>query len=155
LDLTVPPDIIHWVCGIAMGFSGAALPDRLQFDACASAWSDIMRGGEISEPSWGRLVDGFPEIEPMRQLVKLPREQRLRGVEVGINSLIRVRKEGVERRSFLAGYFANLLAPGSLDHTDVLAPVVSILPTSLMWYCLFATANNRGDSFPSGNVLAR
>lgn len=60
-----------------------------------------------------------------------------------------------ERRSFLAGYFTSLLGPGTLDHADFLTPVESALPTSYLWYGLFAGINPRGNALPVGNPLAR
>jgi hypothetical protein len=149
---------IHGVWEIALSHLAGQPKQRTLFDSpgvCRMAWSDIVATGEISDQSWSKLAEGFPEIEEMRMLVKLPREQRLQSVELALHSLIRVRRDGEDRRSLLAGYFASLLAPGTLDHTDVLTPLASILPVSFMWYCLFAVTHLRGESVQLGIPMAR
>jgi hypothetical protein len=85
----------------------------------------------------------------------LPREQRVEVIDMSLRALISMRRENDERSAFLAGYFASLLAPGTLDHADILAPVASLLPTAYLWYGLFAGMNVRGECLPIGNLLAR
>lgn len=124
-------------------------------DVRAEAWSDLVNIGEISNSAWFRLVEGVHEIEQMRSIVNLPREHRVQLVDIALMALMQSHKIDDSRRSFLAGYLASLISPGTLDHSDILTPVAAVLPTSYIWYGLFASINFHGDALPIGNPLAR
>lgn len=122
---------------------------------CVVAWSDFATTGEIRDLAWSGLVEGIPDVKQFRALTRLPREQRLEGIETGIRALVRMRKETGDRKSFLAAYLVSLLSPGSVDHAELLAPVATTLPTVFLWYGLFAGADRRGATLPANTPLAR
>ncbi len=154
----LPPAAILYVWAVALGMPTQATQPKTLFDsfnALGKAWLELSAIGEISDLVWRRLVDGFPDLEPMRSIVELPREHRVEMIDFALRLLASSRKDADERRAFLAGYFASLLAPGSLDHAEILAPMASAFPTAYLWYGLCAGVNVRGESLPTGNSLAR
>ncbi|MBN1512325.1 MAG: hypothetical protein JXB13_09945 [Phycisphaerae bacterium] len=156
--LGVPADVILAVWSVALGSTGQPTHSRTLFEPSnilAAAWLELTTIGEIRDPVWHRLVEGYPALESMRDLLQMPREQRVHVIDTALRLLVTTRRETDERPSFLAGYFTSLLAPGTLDHADILAPVASLLPTAYLWYGLCAGNNLRGDALPVGNSLAR
>lgn len=156
--LGVSPDAILSVWAVALGLHGRQAKSRSLFeptDILSAAWSELTTAGEIRDHVWHRLVEGYPDLDPMRTLIKMPREQRVQMIDIALRMLATSRREVDERRAFLAGYFTSLLAPGSLDHADILMPVASLLPTAYLWFGLCAGVNSRGDALPVGNPLAR
>jgi hypothetical protein len=156
--LGVPPNVILFVWAVALGMPGHLSHPRTLFDApdlLAFAWSELNKLGEIRDPIWHELVDGYPDLENMRGLLEMPREQRVHSIDAALRLLATVRRDHDERRSFLAGYFTSLLGPGTLDHAAMLAPVATLIPTAYLWYGLCASANARSDALPVGNPLAR
>jgi hypothetical protein len=153
--LAVPPNAILSVWAVALRISGKSRTLFEPSDLLAAAWQDLITSGEIRDPVWQRLVEGYPGLERMRGLLEMPREQRVQIIDGALRFLVSVRPGDDERRGFLAGYFTSLLGPGTLDHVDFLAPVAAILPTAYLWYGLFAGVNMKGDALPVGNPLAR
>jgi len=76
-------------------------------------------------------------------------------IDAALRYLSNSRRDGEQLRDFLAGYFTSLLAPGTLEHADILASVAPVMPTAYLWYGLCAGVNFRGDALPIGNPLAR
>jgi hypothetical protein len=124
-------------------------------DVLTAAWTELSTTGEIRDPVWHHLVEGYLDLDQMRDMREMPREQRVQIIDAALRMLATARRDADERRSFLAGYFTSLLAPGTLDHADILAPVAPLLPTAYLWYGLCAGVNVRGDALPVGNLLAR
>jgi hypothetical protein len=153
--LGVAPNVILSVWAVALGISGRSRTLFEPSDVLAAAWHELTTVGEIRDPIWHRLVDGFPDLERMRGLLEMPREQRVQIIDGALRLLISVRRGDDERRGFLAGYLTSLVGPGTLDHADFLAPVAAILPTAYLWYGLCAGVNAKGDALPVGNPLAR
>jgi len=156
--LGVPPNMILSVWAVALGMPVHSTQTRTLFEPAnvlAAAWSEITKVGEVRDPVWHSLVEGYPDLERMRGLLEMPREQRVQMIDGALRLLVSSRRDADERRSFLAGYFTSMLGPGTLDHADILAPVSSLLPTAYLWYGLCAGVNVRGDALPVGNPLAR
>lgn len=156
--LGVPPDAILSVWAVALGKRGHLAQPRTLFDrsdALSAAWAELSTTGEILDPVWRHLVEGYSDLEQLRGMREMTREQRVQIIDVALRSLATTRRDADERRSFLAGYFVSLLAPGTLDHADILTPVASLLPTAYLWYGLYAGVNVKGDGLPVGNPLAR
>lgn len=121
----------------------------------APALSDLHNSGEIRETIWGHLLEDLPELKSLRDLGKFPREQRVQMVDVALRVLATSRKNADIRVPFLAGYLASLVAPGSLAHAGILAPLGSLFPTAYLWYGLCAGFSARGDVLSIGGPLAR
>lgn len=153
----VSPNSILAVWSAALGISRRNAHSKSLFgssDILTHAWMEISSRGELPEVLWNELVEGYWDLQTMRPILSMPREQRVHMIDMALHMLVSQRGDE-DRRSFLAGYFTSLLGPGTLDHADFLAPVVPVLPMSYLWYGLFAGVNPRGDALPVGNPLAR
>jgi hypothetical protein len=153
----VPPSAILFVWSAALGMSRNIGHPKSLFnssDILAHSWMEIASRGDLPDVLWHELVEGYKDLDSMRPILSMPREQRVHLIDTALHMLVSARGDE-ERRSFLAGYFTSLLGPGTLDHADFLTPVASALPTSYLWYGLFAGINPRGDALPVGNPLAR
>jgi hypothetical protein len=156
--LGVPPKMILSVWAVAFGSPRHPAQSRTLFEPeniLAAAWAELTSKGEIRDPIWHHLVEEYPELEQMRGLLDITREQRVEAIDAALRLLVSSKRGEDERRAFLAGYFISLLGPGTLDHAEFLAPLAAILPTANLWYGLFAGVNARGDALPVGNPLAR
>lgn len=156
--LGVPVAAIVSVWSVALGTANTTSKSRGLFDGLdllRAAWADWSNTGAISDSIWTDLASGNPALGPMRSIQPLPREQRVEAVDAALRPLGAGHREHDERHAFLAGYCTSLVAPGTLEHADILLPVAASLPTAYLWYGLFAGTNTRGDSLPVGNPLAR
>ena len=156
--LGVPACAIQSIWAVALAMPGHVAQSRTLFDssdALRTAWTDLSTVGELRDVTWRKILEGMPDLERMRGMVELPREQRIEMLDVALRVLASARPDSDEMRSFLAGYFTSLLAPGSLDHAEVLVPIAPVLPTAYLWYGLCASVNARGEALPAGNALAR
>lgn len=153
----VPPSAILSVWSAALGMSRHFGQTKSLFnssDILTHSWMELASRGELPDVLWYELVEGYKELDSMRPILSMPREQRVHMIDVALHMLSTGRGDE-ERRSFLAGYFTSLLGPGTLDHADFLTPVAQLLPTAYLWYGLFAGINPKGDALPVGNPLAR
>ena len=156
-SVLVPPTAILSVWSAALGMwrpNGHTKSLFSSSDIFTHSWMEIASRGELPDVLWHELVDGYKELDSMRPILSMPREQRVHMIDSALHMLVTGRGDE-ERRSFLAGYFTSLLGPGTLDHADFLTPIAQTLPTSYLWYGLFAGINPRGDALPVGNPLAR
>lgn len=152
-----PPNAALSVWAAALGKSRQVARGRSLFDesdTLTHAWIEFSARGELSDELWHNLVQGYQELEPMRQILDMPREHRVPMIDTALHILGSARGDQ-EQRSFLAGYLTSLLGPGTLDHAEFLTPVAAALPAAYLWYGLFAGVNTRGDALPVGNPLAR
>lgn len=156
-NVLVPPSDILSVWSIVLRAQRHTVLNHSLFsasDILDNAWMELTSYGELSDELWFQLTQGYSDLIQMRLISNMPREQRVHMVDTALQMLLSSGGD-VIRRSFLAGYVTSLLGPGSIDHADFLTPVATILPTSYLWYGLFAGINLRGDALPVGNPLAR
>lgn len=156
-NLPIAPASIQAVWAMVLGLN-ERVPQKNLFDtgdALTTAWRDYSQNGLIRETVWRGLTEGLPELGALSALPTLPREQRVESVELALRLLFSTRTQSDDRRAFLAGYFTSLLAPGTLDLADLLAPLASVLPMVYVWYGLFAGSPAKGEALPTGNPLAR
>ncbi|HQZ63936.1 MAG TPA: hypothetical protein PLY87_02615 [Planctomycetaceae bacterium] len=156
--LIVSPNVILSVWSVALGISRHTAPPRRLFassNILTAAWTELTSSGQLRDPLWHDLVEGYPDLNRMRDLLSIPREQRVQFIDMALQLLVSSVKGDEERRSFLAGYFTSLLGPGTMEHAEFLESVATVLPAAYLWYGLFAGINPRGDALPVGNPLAR
>jgi hypothetical protein len=63
-----------------------------------------------------------------------PREERVVAFTDFIRSLDRTPSIDGELTSFMLGYLASRIAPGTIQHSGVLGPITHRYPTALLWY---------------------
>lgn len=104
----------------------------------ASACNDIIETGEISENNWQNLTHDLFDRKITYQLFRGPREERVLQVEDLLTSLSQNTKIDRMTISFVGGYLASRISPGTFDHHELLVPYLSRLPALLVWYGLCA-----------------
>lgn len=62
-----------------------------------------------------------------------------------VASKISEARRGSEIDAMAVAFFANLIAPGSLAHTRLVAKRLQTFPTALLWYCMFAAMADEFD----------
>ncbi len=111
--------------------------------AVTSACLDLYRRGEISSAGWAALVGRSPELIALRDRMRDSVEDRVRAVERALEQLQQGGGANPTASGFVAGYLASRVAPGSLDHFDLLWPQVDRFPLSPLWYGLCAGLDAR------------
>jgi hypothetical protein len=157
LDLPIGSVLTAWQ--VAISAPHPEMPSHILYgtppDILRSAWSDLIISGELRDGTWRMILDKLPELAPLRRMVEVPRERRIEMLDFAFGALASRRADIGEDRNFLAGYFTSLLAPGTLDHAEVLASVWPSFPSAFLWYGLCASVNFRGEALPAGNAVAR
>lgn len=89
----------------------------------------------ISSPeSIPQSLSVIPQFSSITQRMSGPREERVVAFADFIRSLDRPPSEYDELTSFMLGYLASRIAPGTLQHSGVLVPIAHRYTTSLLWY---------------------
>src|SRR6266511_630198 len=108
-----------------------------------SACIDLYKQGKISGDRWDALVPRSSYLRTIRQGMRDSLEGRVRAVERGLNDLRQYEGPDQLSSSFLAGYVTSRIAPGTLDHLDLLLPHIDRLPLAPIWYGLCAGLQER------------
>lgn len=104
------------------------------------ALAQVFRG-EAPEPAVIKsLCDGIPNAEQALNTQGETRERRVRAFIAVLESVDRT-EDREPRLSFVLGFLAANIAPGTLDHIGLLDPVRHVLPSALLWYGLLAGAS--------------
>jgi hypothetical protein len=97
-----------------------------------------MRG---SHQSLGTVPGAEELIEQMSQ----SRENRLRAFEKLAQTLSKQAESKNSLPAFICGYMGSRIAPGELDHLNLLARLTPFAPSSLLWFCLCAGLQSHGQ----------
>ena len=103
-----------------------------------NALIDIVNGGEVSGPTWKTVTRGFPDVRIALSRMRDTQEERIVAFEKMLEAMRSVRRSQSLEASFLIGYVASLIAPGSLKHAYILAAHLNRFPTAVIWLSLFA-----------------
>ncbi|HWY69725.1 MAG TPA: hypothetical protein VNX88_13730 [Terriglobales bacterium] len=131
-------------------------PNPFIVNCCA----ELLSGNGLSESSWLNLVHIAPELTTLRSALSGPREGRVALLE---RALVELRDKAPEARpevrsmaaSFLLAYLASAINPGSLDHIQLLIPLLPSFPDIILWYGLLAGVQNRVGNISGMNGLGR
>jgi hypothetical protein len=84
-----------------------------------------------------------------------PREMRVTFFEDCLPWLANGRREDPELASFLCGFLASQIGPGTLDYIFLLTPHLDQFPTAVIWYGLCSGLQRRGSLFAFSFGLGR
>jgi hypothetical protein len=89
-------------------------------------------------------MDGRFDPEMVLREMVANKEKRVNVFTDVVRSILE-RKGDSRSDSFVVGYLASLLSGGTVDHADLLFPILSRLPTVLLWYgaCAGLSSQNR------------
>ena len=120
-------------------------------EACSQIWSR----GEIRQSEWRSLTRELPELAPLQDELKGPREDRLSLFERAVSDARKSRVDKSLNAEFLCAYLASSISPGTLDHLHVLQPHLYTFPNLLIWYGLCAGLSSRDTLGATLNGLVR
>lgn len=121
------------------GGKNLAISSKGSRKALGDALSDIVRNGEVSGAAWRAVTRGFPDIRDILVHMTDTQEARILAFERILKQAVSGRRTRSLEVSFLIGYVASLIAPGSLKHAYMLLAYLDRLPTAVMWLALFAS----------------
>ncbi len=106
-------------------------------ETIANASREILEKGNISDASWYKLTRGL-DINISHELSIYSREERVRRVERALRILSHENTIDKMLRSFIGGYLASRIAPGTFEHHELLIPYLLELPSLILWYGMCA-----------------
>ncbi len=129
---------------------------RAPHEAIVRCCEDLLFG-ELSQQSWFELVQFVPRLSGLRAELSGPREGRVKLLEVALEALRGVGQSERESSlgSFLIAYLASAISPGSLDHIQLLTPLLTGFPDVILWYGLLAGLHSRTGTISGVNGLGR
>jgi len=141
-------EIVWSDIGALVGDSISTRP--LIVDACRQ----VMHDGRVNPQTWRLLVGGAEEISAANDVMLLSRERRLEWLDGVIRHVASDRIANPELVPFIIGYLFSQLAPGSLDHIELLS-VTAAQPEALLWYGVCAGLHPRSTVQDYGSGVVR
>ncbi len=119
--------------------------NRLGFEEnLYKACKQIRENGKCSAEIWNEITSGNEKLNSIPDLIKGTIEDRIQIFNRAIQYLKSFNKISNAQSSFVCGYFASLIKPGSLEHFSLIKSQLSSFPTSLVWYG-FLTGLNKNN----------
>ena len=122
-----------------IGGQGVAVSSRGSRRMLGDALCEIVKRGELGGAAWRAVTRGFPEVRETLVHMTDTQETRILAFERMLKKAVSGRRTRTLEASFLIGYIASLIAPGSLKHAHMLLPYLDRFPTAVMWLALFAS----------------
>ena len=112
--------------------------------------------GEVDGKSLASLAEGAPLLRDAFSHMGGALEERVRWAEQALSRTLRRDRDVSTARAFVCALLVSRIAPGSLDHMDMLLPYSVAVPGILLWYGL-CTAGARSGRFMAyvGNLGRR
>ena len=107
--------------------------------AVEDALVDIVKSGKVGGTAWRAVTRGFPEVRNAQKHMRDTQEARIIAFERMLEESVSSRRTRSLEASFLIGYVASQIAPGSLKHAYMLFGHLDRFPTAVMWLALFAS----------------
>ena len=109
------------------------------------ALNEFVNLGEIEANTWRRVTKQFPRAWEAMEPMKGTQEERVAVLESvlaeGANLLPRYRED----YSFVAGYLASRIFPGTVKHAGLVLRHVETYPSAVLWLGLFAGLHSRRE----------
>lgn len=80
----------------------------------------------------------IPHFAPLQERMRGSREERVVAFSEFVRNIEEPRTANREMMAFVLGYLASRIAPGTIQHSAVLEPVLQHYSTALLWYGFFA-----------------
>lgn len=151
-DLAIPWRVLGAIYSAESGFrfSKRDLPDVI-YSSCLS----ILEGSELDPSVWDRLALEFPRLREAKREMAGPREGRVVFFEQFLLSLSESRLPDSVFGSFLCGFLASQIGPGTLDYLMLLIPYLDQFPSSLLWYGLCSGLQRRASLYGFSSGVGR
>lgn len=142
-QLPVKPEIVRlpWVAVLALSSEDLSVPahrgtglSKSMMTACFESYQTK----KISDKTWRLLTKNWKVASGALDEMSGPREDRVKAFRRAVEDSSQ-RSDRSEVVPMIVGYLASRIAPGSLDHIDLLP---NHLPQACLWYGLFAGLAN-------------
>jgi len=155
-ELTMPWDIVFLLHREAVRHE----PERKGVPAYAyRICADLFKTSEVGPESWSFLSQQDSRLIDAGNRMQGPREMRVTFFEDCLPWLANIRREDPKLASFLCGFLASQMGPGTLDYIFLLTPHLDQFPTAIIWYGLCSGLQRRGSlsgfSFGLGRRILR
>jgi hypothetical protein len=151
-------DALHSPWYVLLGLESGAWKSDVRDQVPSSvldAILDLYLKGEIDNRQWRSLESEVPGVGDLGKVMRGPREDRVLVLE----DLVRHFRSRPEAASlsiaFVLGYLASQIAPGTLDHLQLVSPYVHIFPGILLWYGFCAGLHRRSNVASYAGGLGR
>lgn len=128
---------------------------KYSIEYISEACMEYKLSGEISNRLISKLTDFKIETTSIKAEMNETRERRVVCFNNIVNSSEFINIDSNIIQSFLVGYFASLLNPGSLVYVDLVTQQLNKYPMALLWYGLFAGLNVDNDVLACFDGLGR
>ncbi len=104
--------------------------DSIYLKSC----SEIYNSGRVSDLTWRTLTSNSHNLENSHDHMLSTREERVVYFQKLIMDSEISAIEDVDKKGFILGYLASMIAPGSLAHFELLGRVHNLHPSVRLWY---------------------
>ncbi|MGH8223325.1 MAG: hypothetical protein ACREQZ_10165 [Woeseiaceae bacterium] len=127
--------------------SDRAQTDEPGFGHVQRSCRELYSSGDLSDQTLSEWLRKWPASAEVFPTLRDTREIRVSAFQQFVQEVLKARTNMTNTRemSFLVGYIASRLAPGSLEYFRLLRPVDEIIPGVLVWYGVAAALH--GDDF--------
>jgi hypothetical protein len=133
--------------------------ENLQIDGISNnlveACFQIKNNGQITNDLWNLLTGDIRELKNAQLEMTAQREDRVRLFQRLLSIETYPLLNGNNSQSFIYGYLASLIGPGSMSHIDLISPNISKMRDVLLWYGLCAGLQKKNEILDLFNVLGR
>ena len=145
LKVRVAELLVPWqvLVGVSQKVDGESVIGTVSTNGSRSgmvdALNDVFKSGEVGVAAWRAVTRGFPWARNARVHMRDTHEARIIALEEMLKKAEAGKNANRPIASFLVGYVASLIAPGSLKHAQLLLAYLDRFPTAVMWLGLFAS----------------
>jgi hypothetical protein len=111
------------------------------FKACL----EIKNDGRISYSTWHILTENIDILNIAHQQLAATREEKVLYFQKILEECVIEKINDKYVRSFIYGYLASMIAPGSFTHIDLLTKFLTSSPTVILWYGLCAGLQTKNE----------
>jgi hypothetical protein len=146
-----------WAALAAISGSALSQPFAVQDvpQAILESCNALFLGADQTSRLWTRLQDDHPALQDAKRAMEGPREGRIIFFERFLKSLIPQRGTPEFSDSFICGFLASQIGPGTLDYLPLLAGYLDRFPTALLWYGLCSGLQRRSSLYGFAGGLGR
>lgn len=106
---------------------------------------EVVDKGEIGESTWKRLTTSFPSARVAIEPMKGTQEERVLVLERVLRERSAQGYRYKEESSFVAGYLASRIFPGTIKHAGLVLRHLENYPSAVLWLGLFAGLHGRRE----------
>lgn len=125
------------------GRSGPTLtpPNDLVRQACG----ELLKSGDINDRTWRELSDTLGGLFELRAQMQESRENRVRTLERASEWFADHRRAEPLLSAFVCGYLCSRIAPGDLDHLNLVSRFLPNTPAAMLWFSVCSGLQSHGQ----------